>query len=98
MTVAKAEGTQAPNGADRFIGLDGGVAPGWKTALASMVGLLLSVSTMTQMTFGTFVPYLIADFGWSVAEISVGGSILAIMIMVCAPLQGILIDRFGTGH
>ncbi len=47
------------------------------------------------MTFGALVPYLIADFGWSVTTVSLGGMILSFMIMVVAPVQGLLIDRVG---
>lgn len=75
---------------------DGGISQGWKTAIGSTLGLFLGASTLTQMTYGTFVPYLVSTFGWSVGVISNGGAILAIMVMIVAPLQGLLVDRFGA--
>lgn len=75
---------------------DGKVAQGWKTAFGSMVGLLFGVSGLTSLIYGTFVPYLIADFGWSVRTLAIGGTILAVMTMIVAPLQGLLVDRFGA--
>lgn len=87
----------APHSADdAWRTADGRIAQGWKTSIGSMLGLLLGASTLTQMTYGTFVPYLAGAFGWSVGVLSNGGAILAVMVMIIAPLQGLLIDRFGA--
>jgi MFS family permease len=48
------------------------------------------------MTFGIFAPHLRKEFGWSLGQISLGATILSIMIVIIAPVQGWLIDRFGA--
>lgn len=77
---------------------DGGgrVRPGWATALASAVGLAFGPSVLQYMTLGVFAPYLRRDFGWTLSQISLAATLLAIMTMVASPLQGLLVDRFGA--
>jgi MFS family permease len=73
----------------------GSVYPGWLTVMASIIGLALGPSTLLVFCFGTFVTPLSHAFGWSVASISVGATILTIMSTVTSVLQGQLVDRFG---
>ncbi|MFM0210704.1 MFS transporter [Paraburkholderia sediminicola] len=73
----------------------GSVYAGWLTVMASIIGLALGPSTLLVFCFGTFVTPLSHAFGWSVASISVGATILTIMSTVTSVLQGQLVDRFG---
>lgn len=82
-------------GAEAFRQPSGALYPGWLTALASMAGLAFGPSALTVFCFGTFVTPLSEEFGWSIAEISVGATIVSVMIMLTAIWQGRLVDRFG---
>jgi MFS family permease len=68
---------------------------GWKTVFACAAGLTFGPSVITVFGFGAFINPLDREFGWSVSSISLGATIVAIMIMILAPLQGLLVDRFG---
>ena len=70
--------------------------PGWATVLASAVGLAFGPSVLQYMTLGVFTPYLRRDFDWSLSQISLAATLLAIMTMIASPLQGLLVDRFGA--
>ena len=75
---------------------NGRVRPGWAAALASAVGLAFGPSVLQYMTLGVFTPYLRREFGWSLSQISLAATLLAVMTMVASPLQGLLVDRFGA--
>ena len=68
---------------------------GWRAVGASMLALALGPSAIIIMCFGVFLPALHAEFGWPVARIALGGSISSVAIMLLAPVQGWLTDRFG---
>lgn len=82
--------------AESFRDVHGRVRTGWAAALASAVGLAFGPSVLQYMTLGVFTPYLRQDFGWSVSQISLAATLLAIMTMIASPLQGLLVDRFGA--
>lgn len=73
----------------------GRVYPGWQTVIAGSIALTFGPSTMTIMSFGSFVPALDKEFGWGIPAISLGATILTYMITVTSVLQGYLSDRFG---
>ena len=81
---------------ESFRDASGRIRPGWATALGSAVGLAFGPSVLQYMTLGTFAPYLRRDFGWSLSQISMAASLLAVMTMVASPLQGLLVDRYGA--
>lgn len=72
------------------------LGPGNRATAASTVGLAFGPSTALVFGFGVFVAPLSAAFGWSRPSIAFGSTIIALMAMVVAPLQGYLIDRFGA--
>lgn len=72
------------------------LGPGNRTTAASTVGLSFGPSTVLVFGFGVFVAPLSAAFGWTRPSIAFGSTIIALMAMVVAPLQGYLIDRFGA--
>lgn len=63
---------------------------------AATVGLIFGPSTILLFLFGVFVEPLSKAFGWSKPSILFAATIVSLMIMVISPLQGYLIDRFGT--
>jgi MFS family permease len=70
-------------------------ARGWSVVGAAVVALCLGPSLILVLSFGVFVQAWQADFGWPAARIALGGSIIAVMIMLISPLQGWLADRLG---
>lgn len=72
------------------------MARGGATVAASMFALALGPSVILLMSFGIFLPALHQEFGWSVASISLGASIISLMIMLVSPIQGYLADRIGA--
>jgi MFS family permease len=70
-----------------------------RAALATIgatAGLAFGPSTMLVFAFGSFVPALQRDFGWSRPEIMLAATIVSLMIVLVAPVQGLLIDRYGA--
>lgn len=72
-----------------------GEAAGWRTAVASAVGLTVGPSVLTVMAFGAFIKPLDREFGWGVSAIGVAASLLSITVMIISPIQGYLVDRYG---
>ncbi|MFJ9062211.1 MFS transporter [Streptomyces sp. NPDC102409] len=70
-------------------------ATGWRTAIASALGLTVGPSVLTVMSFGAFIAPLHREFGWGVSDIGLAASFLSITVMIISPLQGYLVDRFG---
>ncbi len=68
---------------------------GWRTAVASAVGLTVGPSVLLVMSFGAFITPLDREFGWGVPAISLGASFLSVTVMVLSPVQGLLVDRLG---
>lgn len=85
-----------PADAESFRDDAGRIRAGWATALASAVGLAFGPSVLQYMTLGVFTPYLRQDFGWTLSQISLAATLLAVMTMIVSPLQGLLVDRFGA--
>ncbi|MET7745886.1 MFS transporter [Streptomyces sp. NPDC005385] len=68
---------------------------GWRTAMASTLGLACGPSVLAVTTFGAFIAPLHREFGWSVSAIGLASSILSITLVLLSPVQGLLVDRFG---
>ena len=71
------------------------VARGIAATGAASVGLVFGPSTMLVFSFGVFIAPLSAAFGWTRPSIAFGSTIIALTIMLIAPLQGWLVDRYG---
>lgn len=74
----------------------GSIRPGWRTAFGSLIGLSFGPSVLQVMSLGVFTPYLRDEFGWGLGQISAAAMILAVMVTIVSPLQGLLVDRFGA--
>ena len=75
--------------------VDGKLNPAWLTVAAGTVGLVFGPSTMTILSFGVFVRPLQQEFGWTLGQTAFAATIISYMIMLVAPIQGILTDRYG---
>jgi MFS family permease len=74
---------------------NGRIYAGWKTAFASMIGLMMGPSCILVFCFGTFVNPLEREFNWGIGAISLGGTLLTVMIIVNSLIAGYLSDRIG---
>ncbi|HLC43316.1 MAG TPA: MFS transporter [Methylomirabilota bacterium] len=66
---------------------------GW-VVLGALVLVLMASSGM-RSTFGVYIKYLEADFGWSRTSLSLVGSLSLFLFGAMGPLAGRLADRFG---
>lgn len=69
---------------------------GWTVLLASVIGIGSGLAAIPFYTFGIFAPHLAREFGWSQGEIMGGLMITTLVVIVTAPLAGMLSDRYGT--
>jgi MFS family permease len=67
----------------------------WLAVVASAVGLMLSVGSLTIYTFGVFVGPLSAEFKWSRTELFGAVAISQYALALSVPFWGCLIDRLG---
>jgi MFS family permease len=66
------------------------------TTLGATVGLALGPSVIANLTVTGYIPAIEREFGWLRSDISFAFSLVAYMIVVMSPLQGLLVDRFGS--
>lgn len=69
---------------------------GWATILACAVGACAGLTGLAFYTFGLFVKPLSAAFGWTRGEITLGMSFITLGTVICAPLVGWMIDKWGV--
>ena len=81
--------TEAPIEAPKVLNRD------WLAVVASAVGLMLGVGTLTIYTFGVFVGPLSAEFHWSWTELFGAVAISQYALALSVPFWGYLTDRFG---
>src|SRR5690606_19354193 len=68
---------------------------GMLTAFGAMVGLAFGPSVIANLTVTAYITPIEQEFGWLRSDVSLAFSIVAYMIVVVSPLQGMLVDRFG---
>ena len=76
--------------------VNGALTPGWRVTGVALLGLAFGPGVLLLLCFGMFVPALRAEFGWTIGEVTFGAVIISLSIAVLAPLQGALVDRFGS--
>jgi MFS family permease len=69
---------------------------GMLTTFGAMIGLALGPSVIANLTVTGYIPAIEREFGWLRSDISFAFSLVAYMIVVMSPLQGFLVDRFGS--
>src|SRR5678816_2739371 len=65
------------------------------TTLGSTVGLALGPSVLAVLTISPYIVPIQEEFGWSRVQVSLAFTIVAYMIVLVSPLQGLLVDRLG---
>ena len=65
------------------------------TTLGATVGLAFGPSVIANLTVSAYITPIEQEFGWLRSDVSFAFSLVAYMIVVMSPLQGILVDRFG---
>jgi MFS family permease len=68
---------------------------GWRVAAASALGMLVSFASVLVYTFGIFLKPISETFHWSRESVSAAFGFAAMTAAVCAPITGMLLDRFG---
>lgn len=66
----------------------------WPLVLVSSVGF--SLQGLSTYALGLMMDPLQAEFGWSRAQVSVVSLIPAVLMVVCSPFLGAVIDRWGS--
>ena len=70
-------------------------ALGWPVILGAILCYALSVVAVPIYTNGVFLVELQKEFGWSRAQISLGGTLQTLTLAVMSPVVGLIADRFG---
>ncbi|HEY9182865.1 MAG TPA: MFS transporter [Gammaproteobacteria bacterium] len=65
------------------------------TTLGSTIGLALGPSVIANLTVSAYITPIEREFGWTRVEVSLAFTIVAYMIVLVSPLQGLLVDRYG---
>jgi len=80
---------------ERLIRADGRVAPGWRVVITSVLVMMVGPPPVLILSFGLFIPQLQSSFGWGVQGLAFGATLVSLMLVIVAPLQGYLVDRLG---
>jgi MFS family permease len=67
----------------------------WRLLLAAMVGFAVGFPTLPFFSIGAFTPIFRDTFGWTQGAMLSGLLLASLMILVCGPFVGTLIDRKG---
>ncbi|HEX6996317.1 MAG TPA: MFS transporter [Gammaproteobacteria bacterium] len=65
------------------------------TTIGATIGLALGPSVIANLTVTAYITPIEQEFGWLRSDVSFAFSLVAYMIVVMSPLQGMLVDRFG---
>ena len=68
---------------------------GWWIVLANFM-IVFYVAGTIFYGFTAFIDPLVAEFGWSYAQVSLASSIRGLEMGLLAPVVGLLVDRFGS--
>ena len=69
---------------------------GWPTLLGCTLGVAVGVAGLAFYTTGVFVRSLRTEFGWTLSELSAASLVSTLVIVLCAPIAGLGIDRWGV--
>jgi predicted MFS family arabinose efflux permease len=68
---------------------------GWRVALGGMLSLIAGPSVFL-LSFGIFVQPLGHEFGWTITQVTMAITLMSFALVLIAPFQGYLVDRFGA--
>src|SRR5258705_13656893 len=63
--------------------------------LSCVIGLAFSISPTFLASMSVFIKPLAAEFGWGRTQVSAAISVSTLMLAVCSPLIGPMLDRYG---
>jgi len=69
---------------------------GWYIVAATIIGVALGYSVVAVMAFGTFLPPLQQEFGWSRGQISLGLTVIGYTAIFWFPVAGTIMDKIGA--
>jgi predicted MFS family arabinose efflux permease len=75
---------------------DGEFRRGSGIVASAAIGIALGLSPLPFYTLGVFAPHLAAEFGWTMAQIMAGLSIMTVIVVLAGPVAGWLADRYGV--
>jgi MFS family permease len=70
--------------------------PGWRPLTAATIGAGCGITSIPFYTHGVFVLPIAAEMGWTRGATQFAFTLLMLSAIVCAPLMGMLLDRFGA--
>jgi MFS family permease len=68
---------------------------GWPIVLGAFLGYFGSFGSLYIYSVGLFMKPLVAEFGWSRSEASLGALAMTVGSFLAYPIAGRLLDRFG---
>lgn len=69
---------------------------GWSTLAGATLGVAVGAAALPFYTAGVFVGSLQHDFGWSRSALSAASFAATLTVVLCAPIAGLAVDRFGV--
>src|SRR5258705_9533248 len=63
--------------------------------LSCVIGLAFSVSPTFLASMSVFIKPLAAEFGWGRTQVSAAVSVSTLLLAVCSPLIGPMLDKYG---
>jgi len=63
--------------------------------LSSVIGLMFTISPTFLASMSVFIKPLASEFGWGRTQVSAAVSVCTLLLAVCSPLIGPLLDRYG---
>lgn len=73
----------------------GEFARGWKTLLASFLGMGVCIVSFSYYSGGIWIKPWQAEFGWTRTEIGTAQTLSTLVLVLTAPFAGKLIDKYG---
>lgn len=72
------------------------VRRGWSTLFGATLGVAVGAAALPFYTAGVFVASFERDFGWTRSQLSAVSLAATLTVVLCAPLAGLAVDRFGV--
>ena len=74
---------------------DEGVTPPYAWVIVAVLAVVMTVASGARFLFGVVLKPLSEEFGWNRAELTGAVMLAMVVISICQPLVGILVDRYG---
>lgn len=74
--------------------IDSELSRAWPVLAAAALGLAVGVHALPFYTAGTFMVPLEEEFGWTRAQLSLGPTLLTLLLALSAPVIGVIMDRY----